>query len=1092
MRLKLFMLPAILMSLISSQALAFKLRTHAFLGQELINDLRVCWLQQSKPCVYIINAKDEKIPVNVPENVARSILDNPQSYLVGTFGPDAFSDILSGQMIIHPGFDDKANLGTGDWVRKLTRQAQSSQEIAFSYGFAGHAAADTFAHTYVNTYAGDVFALGDGETDVEQRHMMLESLIDHKTPNLRSHMGEELGNVYDYLGGQNLKQVPLDFIVRSMIHDSESSAMNARSPSGAHLNLLKNLHEEIGRSLFRKDFGPINWNDLAKRLLTQEELAQSGSEFIRKTLKELEGAGTIQKIEVVVMKYIAFQYSKTYLTAAEADRLAQFSNEMQDWAAKNAGELLKIKQRINQKVSEFEKYQDSGVSTVAGFTLDTLVKLNSELNKYAQYYIDYENAKVAAARKLIEKQEQLGKQLCTEINNICPDLPIIRFVPTTITYECELTRKVTKQVDDTCERTESGSTRECKKVFGEKICWDNPFKQVVKFACKVPQVVDEVYKSTCERIETQQLTDYIEDTACKAVRESCRLQVQTITGQQQLAVSAYDAAVRLEQQALNTLTQQEEAVKKARDSLKSALDQTLALKQKWNSSLRNLEDVVIVNNIRVMGDLRRLVEAWQQDVYSATKDWVQANGQAMLNSTYYVDTIQRPKISEPLKRWMACRLPVLGGVPLTNWDTAVCGPLDAVTKVRTEIERIEINILKEIARIDSDGLAGEIANQMLEFKKNGPVIVAESLHRAFERVGNDPFGDIGLLGHAFHGIDPDDHRAINKQFSVDNSRKNLVTFENEEFTKRIFFDMGFPNGEEESYFEVDRFSAARNAVNLMKLALADTAALDALFQKLGGEGSPHLSMGLSDVLSPWLRSIDGNHQWMEVAPPYPRKNTAIEATWIGSYCDPKNLARRFKKQAVGTEVFPLGNKDVFGNLFVGPLAPALETQNGSFGNKIQTGYPYLPNLTDPFPDLSIDSSFLQTHCGFTTDAGHSQEEVDPNQEGAQLKGNLVSSLSNEVLRFSDNFVNVTAKIANEKLVVSIIRRMETIEYRLHLDTLEIEVSRNRYMSAPELQKAGRSEDSYKTLAQEMKSAASYFTASGQQNKDLGAYLNFVL
>jgi hypothetical protein len=1049
-------------------------------------------MQQSKPCVYILSANDEKIPVDVPEKIAKSILENPQSYLIGTFGPDAFSDILSGQMIIHPGFDDMPGAGTGDWVRKLTSQAQNSQEVAFSYGFAGHAAADTFAHTYVNTYAGDLFALSDGETDVEQRHMMLESLIDHKTPNLRSHMGEEIAGVYDYLGGENLKHVPLDFIVRSMIYDPESSAMNARSSSGSHLNLLKNLYEEIGRSLIKKDFGPINWNDLAKRILTKDELALSGSEFIRKTMRELDGAGTVQKIEVVVMKYIAYRYSKTYLTAAEADKLAQINNEMNEWTKKNAGELLKIKQRINDKMSEFEKFQDEGVSAAAGFSLDNLAKLNSELNKYAQYYIDYENAKVAAAKKLIEKQEQLGKKLCTEVNNICPDLPITRFVPVPVVYECELTRQVTREVDSTCERTESGSTRECKKVLGKKICWDNPFKQLVKFACKVPQVVTEVYKSTCERIDTKQITEYVEDTTCKAVRESCRLQIQAITSQQKLAVSAYDAAVRLEQQALNVLTEQEENVKKARDNLKNAIDQALALKQQWNSNLRNLEDVVIVNNIRVMGDLRMLVEAWQQDVLSATKDWVQANGQAMLNSTYYLDTIQRPKISEPLKRWMICRLPVLGGVPLTNWNSAVCGPFDAVAKVRTDIEKIEINILKEIARIDSDGLAGEIANQMLEFKKNGPVIVAEAMHRAFERIGDDPFGDIGLLGHAFHGIDPDDHKAINKQFAVDHSRKSLVTFENEEFTRRIFFDMGFANGDEEQYFEVNQFPVARNALNLMKLALADTAALDTLFQKMGGEGTPHVSMGLSDVISPWLRSIDGNHQWMEIAPPYPRKNAAIEAKWFGSYCDSKNLARRFKKQATGIEVFPLGNADVFRNLFVGPLAPALETQNGFFDNKILAGYPYLPDLTDPFPNLRLDSSFIQASCHQPMDSDPVNEDLGLVQDGNRLKAKLMNSFSSEVLKFSDNFVEVTARIANEKLVISMYRRMESTEYRLDLETLAIEASKSRYMSATENQRAARNEAAYSTLAQELKSAVSYFAPSSQQGKDLSAYLTSVL
>ena len=114
------------------------------------------------------------------------------------------------------------------------------------------------------------------------------------------------------------------------------------------------------------------------------------------------------------------------------------------------------------------------------------------------------------------------------------------------------------------------------------------------------------------------------------------------------------------------------------------------------------------------------------------------------------------------------------------------------------------------------------------------------------------------------------------------------------------------------------------------------------------------------------------------------------------------------------------------------------------------------------------------------------------QQDNPLKADLINSLGSKPLSFSDNFVQVGAKIADEKLAISIVRRMETVEYRLNFETLEIEVTSSKYMSAPELQKAGRNEALYTTLAQEFKNAISYFSVSSQQGKDLGAYLNSVL
>jgi hypothetical protein len=105
-----------------------------------------------------------------------------------------------------------------------------------------------------------------------------------------------------------------------------------------------------------------------------------------------------------------------------------------------------------------------------------------------------------------------------------------------------------------------------------------------------------------------------------------------------------------------------------------------------------------------------------------------------------------------------------------------------------------------------------------------------------------------------------------------------------------------------------------------------------------------------------------------------------------------------------------------------------------------------------------------------------------------LESNLIKSLGNDSIRFSDNFVQVQAQIKELFLVVSLARRMETLEYRLNLNTLEIFENKTKYMSAPELRKAAKDDGLYKELAQLMRSAASYLESSGEEGKILGAYL----
>jgi hypothetical protein len=137
----------------STFAYAFKVDSHVWVGQQVINDI------QDGNITIDLAGKKYQLPVDA--NIADAIRNYPEFYRMGTIGPDAWPDILTGQMVVHPG--NTPGWQTDDWLKWVLKQANSvssrPQDVAFAYGYLAHAAADVFSHTYVNQYSGDIFDL---------------------------------------------------------------------------------------------------------------------------------------------------------------------------------------------------------------------------------------------------------------------------------------------------------------------------------------------------------------------------------------------------------------------------------------------------------------------------------------------------------------------------------------------------------------------------------------------------------------------------------------------------------------------------------------------------------------------------------------------------------------------------------------------------------------------------------------------------------------------------------------------------------------------------------------------------------------------
>ena len=223
------------LSLLGS-AHAFKLETHLWVGQQVINDLA-----DDGKISFKLNGK--QVNLDVPADVRAAILANKNEYLLGHLGPDVAPDVVVGQTIVHPGLPNawKSN----DWLQFLLDNSRSNPlGKSYSYGYLGHAAGDMFAHTYVNQYAGDIFDLRD-ETLVEQRHIALEGFIAKFTPPLQDHTGKAIGQISEALKPSNGYGT---FVRDTLVMNDVVQQQYGMSATGKHLWAYYQLRKVVDKA----------------------------------------------------------------------------------------------------------------------------------------------------------------------------------------------------------------------------------------------------------------------------------------------------------------------------------------------------------------------------------------------------------------------------------------------------------------------------------------------------------------------------------------------------------------------------------------------------------------------------------------------------------------------------------------------------------------------------------------------------------------------------------------------------------------------------------------------------------------------------
>jgi len=334
---------ALMLFCFTSASFAFKVDTHVWIGQQVINDL-------SDDAITVeIDGQPRTFPIDPALSAA--IKNNPAQFRMGNIGPDALPDLLTGQQVVHPGLAN--GWKTDDWLEWLLKNANTPEEKAFAYGYLGHAASDIFAHTYVNQYAGSIFDLldlnQDPQMDVEFRHYLLESYIAEHNPPFLDANGTDLGNAYD------LVKSPAPFIVQSLIlNDTAANQYSIGGGAGMQLSGINRLHKNLAailapdgelaqlEALASAKILEYNTNISVNQALAQKVI-DAQNNFSTALNNAVDTVQTVKDVFLSQVSDIVSAHAADVATlGATTDKVVALSNKLLTLASQHAAELAKL------------------------------------------------------------------------------------------------------------------------------------------------------------------------------------------------------------------------------------------------------------------------------------------------------------------------------------------------------------------------------------------------------------------------------------------------------------------------------------------------------------------------------------------------------------------------------------------------------------------------------------------------------------------------------------------------------------------------------------------------------------------------------
>lgn len=259
----------LLLNLLAPTAHAWKITTHVYFADIVLADA----LDNGKVTIHRVDYASGAILGEIGEyavdpNILAVLQSNAAQYRAGTIGPDAYPDILTGQMVIHPDSSQTdIQHGSDAWLRYLWEQAESDAYRnnpavkAFVVGFLTHAAGDLYAHTFVNNFTGEPFTYDPIENAL--KHVLLEDYIDKRLPQAA------LDAEFFAPEKLNINGIDNDFIYRTMVDarpgtilDTQLLKKDSKSTIASIPRIFSSIRADLQKDIEESDCDW--WNAICK------------------------------------------------------------------------------------------------------------------------------------------------------------------------------------------------------------------------------------------------------------------------------------------------------------------------------------------------------------------------------------------------------------------------------------------------------------------------------------------------------------------------------------------------------------------------------------------------------------------------------------------------------------------------------------------------------------------------------------------------------------------------------------------------------------------------------------------------------------
>ena len=256
---------------------------------------------------------------------------------------------------------------------------------------------------------------------------------------------------------------------------------------------------------------------------------------------------------------------------------------------------------------------------------------------------------------------------------------------------------------------------------------------------------------------------------------------------------------------------------------------------------------------------------------------------------------------------------------------------------------------------------------------------------------------------------PVDEQLLNKTFAEDHSDEGLLLID--DIASRIKAEMHLHS---DGKLDPNSFAPLYNAVVMSKLTLLSAQSLNELQRRAGVEYPDTFNQNYSygskeyfNILFNAIKTLDGNHIWLEIAPPMPRIEGKEDAKW------PNERAYGYKNSnGYGFNLFynPDAREKVFNKIFKGPLNSGLLTPHLiDMDTLVSDTYPYKPCPAYPFPNGAGDSTCEELESSDTpieiNGSSITYEQLDEQEESFGMFNSLATLVEDIFGSLYKSFVN---------------------------------------------------------------------------------------